>query len=380
MDFYLDYAATHPVETRFILNQILKEERMNPSSTHSLGIESKNAYDKSIKNICNRLGVSEITITSGATEANNLAVKIGVQYCKESKEFTGIACSDFEHPSLHNSIHEYSKDTVLYEYYFNSDMFFGKDWKKRLRKTLQIYHIGFLSVMTVNNETGVRYPVEEIYKICKSLGVLFHTDASQSWLKLNFYDEKLFMATISGHKIGTTIGEGLLIGGKNVCKRTPSILVGGNQQELRSGTLNYLAARELEYAIVMGTYKKASNLKFVEEYRNKFITLIKKYGGEIITQENCQNYSPCIICFYFKDYDGEFIQKFFSKNNVYISAGSACSRGNQEGSRVIKNMGYSEEISKNVLRVSFSPYMGIELLKEVYIAFKEVLKKLNELS
>ena len=118
----------------------------------------------------------------------------------------------------------------------------------------------------------------------------------------------------------------------------------------------------------------------VRGYKKAFVDLIKEYSGEIITYKECYNYSPYILSFYLKNFTGEFVQKFMSKNGIYISAGSACSRGNTKGSKAIKELGYTERVAKNALRISFSPYMTKEEFAYAYKRFKEVLIELNELS
>lgn len=382
---YLDYAATHPCFTREFLKMCYKDTG-NPSSTHELGLALKRKYDYTIECLKKTLFANDITITSGATESNNLAARIGIEYCLEKPYTNGIAYSSIEHPSISKAIEGHSKNAFLWTYELGLRYFFGKGWEERLRNMLKDASIGFLSVMTVNNETGIRFPVEKIYKICRELGVLFHTDASQSWLQLKLNpnydkDNNLYMITYSGHKIGASIGSGILVNGQNLCRVAPCLLYGGEQQELRSGTLNYSTARELDYVIF--NYKLRKQYHFsngVRGYKKAFIDLIKQYSGEIITYKECYNYSPYILSFYLKNFTGEFVQKFMSKNGIYISAGSACSRGNAKGSKTIKELGYTERVSKNVLRISFSPYMTKEEFAYTYKRFKEVLIELNELS
>ena len=180
---YLDYAATHPCFTREILKMCYKDTG-NPSSTHESGLTLKRKYDQTIEYLKKSLFANDITITSGATESNNLAARIGIEYCLEKPYTNGIAYSSIEHPSVSKAIEGHSKDAFLWTYELGLRYFFGKGWEERLKNKLKDCSIGFLSVMTVNNETGIRFPVEKIYKICRELGVLFHTDASQSWFCL----------------------------------------------------------------------------------------------------------------------------------------------------------------------------------------------------
>lgn len=126
---YLDYAATHPCFTREILKMCYKDTG-NPSSTHESGLTLKRKYDQTIEYLKKNLFANDITITSGATESNNLAARIGIEYCLEKPYTNGIAYSSIEHPSVSKAIEGHSKDAFYGRMNLDCDIFLEKVGKK----------------------------------------------------------------------------------------------------------------------------------------------------------------------------------------------------------------------------------------------------------
>lgn len=353
---YLDYAATTPVDPGVadLMRHYMVEEFGNAGSrTHEYGTRAKQAVQKARQQIATiaKCQPDEVIFTSGATESNNLAI-LGLRKHGEETGKKHIISTAIEHKAVLEPL-EHLRD----EYGFEVD-FVRPDWsgaldvqqvKKLLREdTLMV------SVMHVNNETGIIQPIEAIAEMLKNTGVFFHVDAAQSFAKLvdPLRNPRVDMFSISGHKLYGPKGIGALVTRRRKYRRIPLVpLVYGGGQEfgLRAGTL--------PVALVVGLGASAS--KCLEAYEMEKAKIrkhselleghLKHLGFNIIGDPSKR--IPGLIGATKKDFDSEALILRW-KANLALSNGSACTSVAYQSSHVLKAMDLSEKEAAGFIRLS----------------------------
>ena len=206
---YLDYNATTPIDPRVVeaMRPYLEHFFGNPSSVHMYGIQSKNAVEKARKQVAALLNArsDEIVFTSGGTESNNFAIK-GAAFARRSAG-NHIITTCIEHPAVTEVCHYLEREgfRVTWLGVDESGMVDLKDVEKAIMPDTIL-----ISVMHANNETGTIQPVEEIGRIARAHGILFHTDAAQSVGKIPVDVERIKadLLSVAGHKLYAPKGVG----------------------------------------------------------------------------------------------------------------------------------------------------------------------------
>src|SRR6187549_1789562 len=242
LPIYMDYHATTPVDPRVLETMLpfFSEKFGNSASrNHAFGWEAEEAVEAARKQVADLIGANakEIVFTSGATEANNLAIKGAAEMYREKGNHI-ITCVT-EHKAVIDTCKKLEKEGYRVTYLpVQKD---GRISLDELKAAITDKTI-LISIMAANNEIGVLQPVAEIGAIAKEKGILFHTDAAQ-WVgkvPFNVNDLKVDMASISAHKMYGPKGVGALY----VRRRNPRVLLapiidgGGHERGMRSGTLN----------------------------------------------------------------------------------------------------------------------------------------------
>ncbi len=368
---YLDNNATTKVDERVLKKMLpyFSEAYLNPHS--QITRHNKNilkSIDKSRLEIAKLIGASkeEIFFTSGATEANNLAVK-GLDYkIKRGKNhFISLntehkcvleALKKVELNNAEVTILKVEKDGIV-----NLDLLKSSITKKTV----------LVSIMYANNETGVIQPIKEITKICKEKKVLFHTDAAQAVgkIKINVKKLNIDMLSISAHKFYGPKGIGAIYINSRPRVRLNSLIDGGGQEKtMRSGTL------PVPLCIGLGEAARLARLEMKKEYdrtkmlRDYFIQQLKKNIEDIGFNGDLEKRLPANINFFIKGIKSiDLISKL---NNTVISAGSACTSHSTEPSYVLKGMGLEKEIIESSLRIGIGRF---NYKKDLDIAVKEIV-------
>ncbi len=350
---YLDNASTTRVsdEAAAAAMKAMTENYGNPSSLHRIGLNAELAITEARKIIAGALGTVQESIffTSGATEANNTILYGAAENYGRRK--STVVASSVEHPSVEEALKKLE----------------GRGFKvKRVqpRPDGRIYtadlmecvdHDTFLvSCMLVNNETGSVNPVDDIFAAVKQRfpDCLTHTDASQAFLKLPLKASALSadLITVSGHKVHAPKGIGAMYIAKGV-RIAPAFAGGGQEKGIRPGTeavpliCAFGAAAKSQAASIDTAYKNALQLN---------MTLRKALDGldYVTVNSDVRTSSPYIINFSVEGIRSEVMLHFLESRNVFVSSGSACSKGKR--SRVLAEMGISEEDADSAIRVSFS--------------------------
>lgn len=366
---YLDNAATTKPSKAAVDAMIKAAECFgNPSSLHGLGIEAEKLINESKKNIADMLGVESknILFTSGGTEANNLAV-FGVAAARH-KIGTKIVTSKIEHPSVLEAFRKLEIDGFNVEYLdVDSESRVDLDM---LRNVLDDETI-LISVMHVNNETGVIQPIEEIREIMleKAPYAHLHTDCVQSFGKIDVKPKKMGadLVTISSHKIHGFKGTGALYVADTRMIRP--ILFGGEQQgEIRPGTENVggILAFGAAAAECDTDQSKLIHLRNTMKEKLQEIPNIKINGSDEYNSGSVLNVS-------FIGIKAEILLHSLEAHKIYVSTGSACSSHKPQPSHVLTAMGLDKKEINGAVRISFDRLTeGADVIKAAEIIAKEV--------
>ena len=377
MTAYLDNAATTKVSDEAVQAAVtaMTENFGNPSSLHRVGLNAELAVTAARKQLAAALGCEpeRIIFTSGATEANNMAL-MGAAECYGRHKSTIIA-SSIEHPSVEETLKRLeSKGYKVKRVQPHSD------GRVRMADVASLvdYDTFLVTCMLVNNETGAVNPVDDIFAAVKNKNpdVITHCDAVQGFLKFPVKVRSLMadMITISGHKVHAPKGIGALYVGRNV--RTAPIIYGGGQEHgMRSGTESvplisaFGAAAEAQTAGIDIAYKNAVTLNSTLRKALEPLDYIKIHTDPKVS-------SPYIINFSVLGIKSEIMLHFLESRNVYVSSGSACSKGKK--SRVLMEMGLDEAEADSAIRVSFSKMSSWGEVEMLVSAIKEGYMKLQK--
>lgn len=345
LPLYLDYASTTPVSPTVLeaMTPYFTQYYGNPSSRgHSHGWLAEDAIEEARQIICRAFSCknSEIIFTSGATESINIALK-GIQNRQ-------VLCPSTEHKATLDVVSELSthgQESFIIEVDKNGN----PDWAQV--EKLCAKKPSLLSILVVNNETGVITNVDHLKSLKENTDCLIHLDATQAIVKIDVapYCEIADMMSFSAHKIFGPKGIGAL-----VCKvpkiLKPLIVGGGQQRNLRSGTLNVPGIVGLSTAISEMNISKIEQFKPLQSY---FEEQVLSAFPTFSVNGSSNTRSPLISNICFKGYDGERLLERFHK--IAISNGSACNSASTFPSHVLTAMGLSDEDAFASLRFSFSP-------------------------
>ncbi len=379
---YLDNAATTPVDEQVtkVMIPYFSEKYGNASSQHTLGLEAKRALEQSRDVIAKSIGAKsdEIIFTSGGTEANNFAIKgIVWELAKAGKKH--IIISKIEHDCVLNSCKWLEKHVPgLKVTYLNIDPegFINlEDLKKAITSETAI-----ISVIHGNNEIGTIQDIGAIGRICREKGILFHTDACQSYTKteLNVKKQNLDLVTLNAHKIHGPKGVGALYIREGV-KITPLMHGGGHERGLRSGTENVAGIFGFAQAVKLAKTKHIENM---EKLRNKLIEGILKIENTNLNGASCEsNKRLCNnINIRFNDIEGEALGGYLDAYGIQSSTGSACSSHSLEPSHVLRALGLSDLEANSSIRLSLSRFSTEEEIEKTIEIVRKVVTKLRKIS
>lgn len=378
---YLDYQATTPCDPRVVEEMLpyFTQKFGNPHSrNHSFGFEAEAACEDARAQVAHLIGADprEIIFTSGATEANNLALKGVMSFYGKEKDHI-ITCVTEHKCVLDTCRHLEQKGyKVTYLPVKQDGLIDLKELEAAITECTAL-----VSIMTVNNEIGVIQPVQEIGALCRKHGVFFHTDAAQAAGKipLNVNDANIDLMSISSHKLYGPKGIGALY-----IRRKPRVRViaeingGGQERGMRSGTLSP--------ALCVG-FGKACELTEKEMHQES--VRYKKYFDDVYTR--ITNVLPEVYLngskehrFYgclnlsFAYVEGEGLLGYLK--NFALSSGSACTSASLEPSYVLRALGVSEELAHTSLRIGFGRMTTQEEVDQFVQSVIKAVEKLRDLS
>lgn len=375
---YMDYQATTPCDKR-VLDEMLpyfSDIFANPHSKHVLGMKANEVVEIARERIANFINASdsrEIIFTSGATEANNLAIQ-GVAHFYKNKG-NRIITTAIEHKCVlesANALKREGYDVVILPVQKNGIIDLDELNSAINDKTL------IVSVGMVNNEIGVIEPIEEISKICREKNVLFHTDAAQAVGKIPVNAQSVDLMSISGHKIYGPKGIGALYVRMKPRVRLTALFFGGGQERgMRSGTL------PLPLCVGLGAAAKIAQNEMESEYeklfflKNFFIDELLKNLKKVTLNGDREKRIPGCLNFSFEGIEGESIM--LGMQNVCISSGSACTSMSLTPSHVLTALGVGD-LAHSSLRIGLGRFTTHEEVKYVIKKLIEVVTRLRSMS
>ena len=366
---YLDYNATTPIDPRVLeaMLPFLKDNFANSSSPHHFGQNINEKVKQAREQIADFIYAepNELIFTSGATEAINIAIK-GVAENNSNKGKHIITVST-EHKAVLDTCKDLERKGVEVTYLSVSQN--GLIDLAELQKAIRTDTI-LVSVMYVNNETGVIQPIKEIAKLAHEKGALFMTDATQAVgkIEIDVNDLGIDLLCFSGHKMYAPKGIGALYV-RNKTKLSPQIHGGGHEQGLRSGTLNVPGIIALAKACEIASEEMALNQRNISTLKDKLETeLLKLPNTSLNGDSENRIFNTTNICF--KGQDANVL--IGRMKNIAVSNGSACSSAVIEPSHVLKAMGLSDDEAFASLRFSLGKYNSIKDIETVISKIKEL--------
>lgn len=375
MSIYLDNAATTKPcgEAVSAAVDAMTENYGNPSSLHRAGLDAQLAVDKARKAIAASIGAdsSEIYFTSGATESNNLALRgISAAYGRKRRK---IVISSVEHASVDETASALEKSgfEIVRISPRDDGRFYADDFISACDENTCL-----VSMMLVNNETGYIMPVRETFMAVKRSfpEIITHCDCVQGYMKLPIKAASLGadLISLSAHKIHGVKGVGAIYIKKGV--RVIPIVTGGKQEKgIRSGTESvpliaaFGAAVDKFRPTIAERYERVSQLK---------AHLLEKIGGiENVTVNSPSDGSPYVINISAVGKRSEIMLHFLESKGIYVSSGSACSKGQQSG--VLGEFGISGKRADGAVRISITAQTTEEELDEFAEALAEGMTKIR---
>ena len=353
---YLDYAATTPVRPEVLeamLPYLSSDSFGNPSSAHRFGRAARAGIEQARRQIAESLGAepNQVIFTSGGTEADNLGIVGAALAARDRGTPMCVAVSAIEHKAVlaaaHAVTHLGGSEVVL-------PVNRGGVLEFEVLDRVLAQRPAVVSVMWVNNETGVIQPVREIAGRCQEAKITFHTDAVQALGKVPVSVSELSctLLTISGHKIGAPKGIGALIVRDR--KAIEAILHGGGQQfGIRPGTENVAGAVALGRATQLATAEQAELAPRLRRLRDDLAARLKALVPDLVVNAETSERAPHLLSIAIEGADSEALLMHLDLAGIAAASGSACSTGAVEPSHVLVAMGVPRELALGAIRFSF---------------------------
>jgi cysteine desulfurase len=355
---YLDYAATTPVDQRVIERMVahmsVDGDFGNPASrSHAYGWQAEEAVEAARVQIADAVNADprEIIWTSGATESDNLALK-GAAFGSSRRH---IVTSSIEHKAVLDCC-GFLQQQGFEVTYLTPDQW-GRTSVEQVRNALREDTL-MVSIMQVNNELGTFNDLAPIGQLCRSRGVLFHTDAAQSFGKMPIDVEALQvdLLSISAHKIYGPKGVGALyVRRANGLRLAPQMHGGGHEMGMRSGTLPAQQIVGLGAAAQLMVDNMDTERAHLSGLRERFLSHVRQIPDTVV-HTHPEHHVPGIVNVGFADVDGETL--LLALPGLAVSSGSACTSASVEPSFVLRGLGIADELAHASLRFSFGRFTG----------------------
>lgn len=378
---YLDHAATTQLDPEVLdaMLPYLKDRYGNPSSIYHLGRVSREAIEDCREIVSTAIGCrpTEIVFTGGGTEADNLAVK-GFAFAAAGKGKHIITSSVEHHAVLHTC--RFLEKQGFEVTYLPADQY-GMVDTGRLREAIRRDTI-LISIMHANNEVGTVQPVEKIGVIAKEHGVVFHTDAVQTFgqIPTRVDDLRCDMLSLSAHKIHGPKGVGVLYVRRG-CRLLPLLDGGGQEKNRRSGTENVPGIVGLGKAAHLAMQRRDSGYAGrLLQLRERLQRGLEEGIPEIRLNGHPEHRLPNNLNYSVRYLEGEGMLLGLDMKNICASSGSACTTGSLEPSHVLAAMGVSREWAHGTIRFSLGKDNTEDEMDTVIEVLPPIVEHLRSLS
>ncbi|MGQ4553764.1 cysteine desulfurase family protein [Dermabacteraceae bacterium CCM 9519] len=362
---YLDHAATSPLHPQVREPYLRALESVgNPSALHSSGRRARTLFADAIDEIAQLLGVpsSWVILTCSGTEADNLALR-GVN--------GEVVTTATEHPAVLETVQAIGGRILP----VSAD---GTLTPDALAQELAARPASLVSVHAVNNETGVVQDVSALAEVAHSYGARFHTDAVQAigHIPLDIgvgTQRQLDLVSLSGHKIGAPVGVGALLCDPDL-PLTPHMTGGGQQRQVRSGTLDAPGAVALAAALRVAVGSLAENAARYEKLARELRRVICEADDRAVLTAADAPHAPHIVHACVPDCNQDALLFVLDSQGIDASGGSACQAGVTEDSHVLRAMGYPVNVRRGAIRFSFGHTSGEEDVSRVANCLPEAIR------
>ena len=379
---YLDYASTTPVDPRVASKMMefltVDGEFGNPASrSHRYGWKADEAVEEARSHVSNLVNCDprEIVWTSGATEADNLAIKGVARFYKNKGNH--IITSKIEHKAVLDPCRQLEREGFEVTYLEPDDggIISPEDVKSALKENTIL-----VSIMHINNELGTINNINEIGKIVKNKGAFFHVDAAQSTGKVNIdlKDAPIDLMSFSAHKTYGPKGIRALYVRRKPRVRIEALLHGGGHERgMRSGTLATHQIVGMGEAFRLAKLEMEKDHEKVSKFHKKFLDDVGKIEHVYINGD-VKNKVPNILNVSFNFVEGESL--IMGLKDIAVSSGSACTSASLEPSYVLRALGRKDELAHSSIRFSFGRFTNDDEVERTLQLLNNVVERLRELS
>lgn len=382
MSIYLDYNASAPVDPRVL--SVMVDAYQNhfgnaDSRTHDFGEDVRSITETARKQVADLLGVKndEVFFTSGATESNNIAI-LGLRQFGEAENRKHIITSSIEHKAVLGAAKFLSENGFEVEYVDP-----GESGRVDLERVISMIRPDTLlvSLMHVNNETGIIQPVKELGEYLSKTKTLFHIDATQSCGKLveEIRDLHYDLMSISAHKMHGPQGIGALIMRKKRYRLPPvkPIMFGGGQEHgIRPGTLATALIAGFGEACALAEKEYAHNNASCHEIKKQLLELLEKSGVRYEINGDQDYCVPTTLNVSFLGVSSEALM-LATKQYCGVSNGSACTSSSYSHSHVLSAMHLSDDRIESAIRISWGGELDQRVVCEEFRNVLQMVKSLQ---
>lgn len=373
MRIYFDNAATTAIDPEVFeeMTRVMRDYYGNPSSIHAHGREVRTLIEKARKTVAHLLNVSpsEIFFTSGGTEADNMAIRMGL----ESYGINHAISSPLEHHAVLHTLEDLERSKGLKYSLLDVDSK-GNINLEQLEELLQNSPRTLVSLMHANNEIGTLLDIERVAEICKKYDALFHCDTVQTMghYKHDLAKLPIDFVTCAAHKLHGPKGVGFIYINHNV-KIKPLLFGGAQERNMRGGTENVYGIVGLAKALELAYSEIEDHQRYIQDLKTYMIQQINEhipdcsFNGEIEPEKSL--YTVLNVCFPEMDM-ADMLLFNLDIAGISASGGSACSSGTNIGSHVLTAIGAHSE--RPSVRFSFSKYNTTEEVDIVVSKIKEI--------
>ena len=379
---YLDYASTTPVDPRVATKMMEfltpEGEFGNPASrSHRFGWKADEAVEEARSHVANLVNCDprEIVWTSGATEADNLAIK-GVARFYKSKG-NHIITSKIEHKAVLDPCRQLEREGFEVTYLDPDEK--GVVSPSAIKSAIKDSTV-LVSIMHINNELGTLNDIAKIGEITREYGAFFHVDAAQSTGKVEIDLEKMpiDLMSFSAHKTYGPKGIGALYVRRKPRVRLEALIHGGGHERgMRSGTLATHQIVGMGEAFRIANKEMKKDNKKISEYHEKFLEKVKEIDHVYINGD-LKNKVPNILNVSFNFVEGESL--IMGLKDIAVSSGSACTSASLEPSYVLRALGRKDELAHSSIRFSFGRFTNDDDVENTLDILGNVVHRLRELS
>jgi cysteine desulfurase len=355
---YLDHAATTPMLPEAVEAMTAQLSITgNASSLHAAGRKARRTVEEARETLAEALGArpSEVVLTSGGTEADNLAVK-GLYWSRRDADpaRTRVLASPVEHHAVLDAVHWLGEHEGATVEYLPVDPY-GRVHPEALREAVARNpdDVALATVMWANNEIGTVMPVRELADVAREFGIPLHADAVQAFgqVPVDFAASGLAAMTVSGHKIGGPYGIGALVLGREYTP-VPVLHGGGQERHVRSGTLDVPAVAAFAVAGRLAAEQREWFEREIGALRDSLVEAVRTAVPDAILGGDPVDRLPANAHFTFPGCEGDSLLLLLDAQGIECSTGSACTAGVAQPSHVLLATGTAPDLARGTLRFS----------------------------